>query len=162
VTHPGALNVPVWSGDGRAIICTYGNSDGASQAVGLIEVGIADGVKKELSRDRFFHIWKLAWLPDRSALIMVGRKSLAHNNQLWRVSYPGGQISQVTEDLNDYIDLSIAAKVDHAVVSHATRISGIWVGASNEPRNLKKITQAIGTILLDAERATCLYVNGQR
>jgi Tol biopolymer transport system component/DNA-binding winged helix-turn-helix (wHTH) protein len=144
VTHPDGLSIPVWSGDGGAIICTYGNSDGGSQTVSLVEVRIADGVKKELSPDRFFHIWKLAWLPDRSALIMAGRKNLAHNNQLWRVSYPGGQISQITEDLNDYIDLSIAAQADKAVASHSTHISDIWVGSSSEPRNLKKITNALG------------------
>jgi hypothetical protein len=144
VTHPDGLGVPVWSGDGGTIICTYGNSDGGSQTMSLVEVRLADGVKKELSPDRFFHVWKLAWLPDRSALIMVGRKNIAHNNQLWHVSYPGGQISQITEDLIDYRDLSIAAKADQAVASHATHLSDIWVGLSNEPRNLKKITHAIG------------------
>lgn len=153
VAHPDGLNVPVWSGDSRAIICAYGNSDGSSQTVSLVEVSIADGVKKELSPDRFFHMWKLAWLPDRSALIMVGRKNLAHNNQLWRISYPSGQISQITEDLYNYVDLSIAAKADQAVASHATEISDIWVGSSSEPRNLKKITHATG--------AFCWTPNGQ-
>jgi len=55
-THPNDLNLPIWSPDGGAIICAYGNSDGGSQTVGIVEVTIGDGIKKELSPDRFFHI----------------------------------------------------------------------------------------------------------
>ncbi len=152
-THPNDLNLPIWSPDGGAIICAYGNSDGGSQTVGIVEVTIGDGIKKELSPDRFFHINKMAWLPDKSGLIMSARKNLAHNNQLWRVSYPGMQISQITEDLSDYMDLSIAAKTGNAVASQETRISDIWVGPSSEPQNLKKITQAINSF--------CWTPNGQ-
>ena len=77
VTHPAGLAVPIWSGDGRAIICTYGNSDGGSQTMSLVEVRLADGVKRELSPDRFFHVWKLAWLPtSQSALArLVSRRA---------------------------------------------------------------------------------------
>ena len=99
--------------------------------------------KRELSPDRFFYIERMAWLPDKSALLLSARKDLAANNQLWRVSYPGMEIRQITEDLVSYLDLSVASDVDKVVASKTTRISDIWVGLSNDPGNLKKITQAI-------------------
>ena len=53
------------------------------------------------------------------------------------------EISQITEALSAYSDLSVASAADKAVATQAIRVSDIWVGASFGPRNLKKITQAI-------------------
>ena len=141
-TYPHVLNVPVWSPDDRAIICSYGNSQGGTQNERIIEVSVADGMKKELSSESFFHVTKLAWLPDRSGLIMSGRKNFEDITELWRVSYPSMETLQITEGLSTYLDLSIAAKGDKAVATQSIRNSDVWVGSSQEPRNLKKITQA--------------------
>jgi Tol biopolymer transport system component/DNA-binding winged helix-turn-helix (wHTH) protein len=141
-THPDRLGVPLWAPDGESIICAYGNSSGGSQNVTIVEVRVADGMKKELSATRFFQIAKLAWLPHGSGLIMTARKNLGDNNQLWRVSYPGMEISQITEGLISYFDLSLTANADKAAASQATNISDIWMGSSREPKNLKRITQA--------------------
>ena len=141
-THPDRLGVPLWSPDGESIICAYGNSSGGSQDVTIVEVRVADGMKKELSSTRFFQIARLAWLPHGRGLIMTARKNLEDNNQLWRVSYPGMEISQISEGLISYVDLSLTANAEKAAASQATNISDIWVGSSREPKNLKRITQA--------------------
>jgi Tol biopolymer transport system component/DNA-binding winged helix-turn-helix (wHTH) protein len=143
--YPNDLDVPLWTPDGGGIVCAYGSSVGGGQDVSLVEVNTADGTKKELSTDRFFHISKMAWLPQKNDLLMAARKNLADNNQLWRVSYPGMEISRITDELSGYLDLSSASNADKAVASQATRISDIWVGPSREPKDLKKITQAIDT-----------------
>jgi Tol biopolymer transport system component/DNA-binding winged helix-turn-helix (wHTH) protein len=140
--HPERLGVPVWSPDGQSIICSYGNPEGGGQDVRIVEVKIADGIKKELSSERFFHITRMAWLPHHGGLVLCANRSLGETNQLWRVSYPGMEISQITEGLSSYLDLSIGSNADEAVASEMTRVSDIWVGSSREPRNLKKITQA--------------------
>jgi DNA-binding winged helix-turn-helix (wHTH) protein/Tol biopolymer transport system component len=144
--YPYVLDVPVWSPAGDAILCSYGSSTAASQTVSLIEVSVADGVKKELSPERFFHINKMSWLPDKSGLLMSARKNLAHPNQLWQVSYPGMQIHQFTADVNDYLDLSIATQAGTIAATQSTRICDIWVGSNGETRNLKKIAPAIDTL----------------
>jgi eukaryotic-like serine/threonine-protein kinase len=143
--YPNEVDIPLWSPDGGAIICAYGSSAGGGQDVSIIEVSVADGAKRELSSDRFSRIAKMAWLPYKSALLMAARKNLVDNNQLWLVSYPGMEISRITEELSPYLDLSVASNADKAVASQATRASDIWVGPSREPKNLKKITQAIDT-----------------
>src|SRR5205085_6210664 len=70
----------------------------------------------------------------------------SHNIQLWRVSYPAIEFSQITEDSNYYVDLSVASAADKAVASLETRISDIWIGSSSEPGSLKRITQAISSL----------------
>lgn len=108
----------------------------------IVEVRVADGTKKELSSTRFFWIAKLALLPRGSGLILSARKSLGDNNQLWRVSYPGMEISQISEGVNSFGDLSLTANAEKAAASQETSICDIWVGSSREPKTLKRITQA--------------------
>lgn len=141
-TYPNIIDAPVWSPDNRSIICSYGYSERGGQDVSIIEVTVDGGTKRELSPERFFRIRKMAWLPHKSGLILCARKNLGDNNQLWRVSFPGMGIRQMTEGLSPYLELSIASNSDKAVASQATRISDIWAGGSREPRNLQRITQA--------------------
>jgi Tol biopolymer transport system component len=139
--HPDGLDVPLWSPDGQSIICAYGNPAAGGQDVSIAEVRVSDGTKKTLSSDRFSAITKMAWLPNKTGLILAARKKLG-NNELWRVSYPGMELSQITEGGSSYSDLSIAANADIAAASQTRRTSNIWVSSSPEPQDLKWITQA--------------------
>lgn len=140
--HPEDLDAPVWSPDTQSIICAYGSSESGSQSVKIIRVNVADGATQELSSDRFFHISKMAWLADKSGLIMLAAKSMA-DNQLWQVSYPGFEIRKITSGSVSYSNVNVAAHANEAVASQIELISDLWVGSSHEPQNLRKITQAI-------------------
>src|SRR5215470_5683539 len=143
--HPGDLEVPVWWPDNQSIICSLGNAQGSSQDTSIVEVSVADGTSRQLCPERFFHITKMAWLPRKAGLMLCARKHIGGKNELWRMSYPGMEISLINEGLSSYVDLSIALDGETAVASQATRISDVWVGPSAEPRVLKKITQATDT-----------------
>jgi len=140
--YPNVIDVPIWSPDDKSIICSYGYSDGGGQDVSIVEVSLGSGATRVLTDIKFFRIRKMAWLPNHSAIIMCGRKNFEDNNQLWHISYPKFEINQITEELSPYLDLSIAAKSGKAVASQATRLSDIWAGPSNDPRNLTRVTQA--------------------
>src|SRR5215813_15456571 len=140
--YPIMVDAPVWSPDDQSIICAYGNWQGGGQDVSIVEVNAQDGTERSLCSEKFFRIRKMAWLAQKKALIICGRKQLGGNNQLWRVSYPCMEITQLTEGLSPYLDLSIATNADLAVASQANRLSDIWAGPANEPQNLKRITQA--------------------
>lgn len=142
-THPGKLDVPIWSSDGQSIICAHGNSAAGSQDVSLITVNVNTFEKKDLSSIKFFLIKKMDWLPDRSGLIISARKSAGFDTQLFRVSYPAIEVTQITEGLTSYSDISVAVNADVAAASQSVLESYIWTGSSRDPQNLKKITQAI-------------------
>jgi Tol biopolymer transport system component/DNA-binding winged helix-turn-helix (wHTH) protein len=139
--HPGKLDVPVWSPDSQSIICAHGNSAAGSQDISLVAVNVNTGEKKDLSSFKFFLITKMGWLPDRKALIVSARTNAGVDNQLFRVSYPGMEITQITEGLTSYSDLSVATNADYAAASQAILESHIWIG--RDPQNLKKITPAL-------------------
>jgi len=141
--HPGKLDVPVWSPDSQSIICAHGNSAAGSQDVSLVAVNVNTGEKKDLSSFKFFLITKMGWLRDRKSLIVSARPTAGVDNQLFRVSYPGMEITQITEGLTSYSDLSVATNADYAAASQAILESHIWIGASRDPQNLKRITPAL-------------------
>ncbi|HSE32361.1 MAG TPA: DPP IV N-terminal domain-containing protein, partial [Pyrinomonadaceae bacterium] len=142
--HPYGIDTPMWAPDGQSIICSYGSTTGGSQDVRLISVSLADGQKKELSTKRFFRITKMAWLNNGSGLLLSARTNLGENNQLWRLAYPSMELTQLTEGVVSYADLSLTADAEKGVASQETLSSDIWVGSSRDPNTLKRLTQATG------------------
>lgn len=138
------IYAPAFSPDGETIACAVGHSDSGGQEVHVVEFRASDGTKNVLPGERWFHISRLVWLPGKTGLIAVGRKSLEDVTQLWRISYPGGETSKLTEGLQDYLGVSITADARRAVASQATRISDVWVTPSREPLNFRRTAQGVG------------------
>ncbi len=138
--YPDKLDAPVWSPDGKSIVCAYGNSAAGSQGVSLVEVRAVDGSTRELSSEKFFNIAKIVWLPQKTGLIMTAGKKSEGYRQLWRVSYPSLQFTEITAGLSSFSDLSLTRNGDKVVASQSTRAFDLWVGATRESENLKKIT----------------------
>jgi Tol biopolymer transport system component/DNA-binding winged helix-turn-helix (wHTH) protein len=138
--YPDKLDAPVWSPDGESIVCAYGNSAAGSQGVSLVEVKAVNGRTRELSSEKFFNIANLAWLPQKTGLIMTAAKKSEGYRQLWRVSYPSLQFTAITDGLSSFSDLSLSRNGDKVVASESTRAFDLWVGTTREPENLKKVT----------------------
>lgn len=138
--YPDKLDAPAWSPDGRSIVCAYGNSAAGNQGVSLVEVSAVDGSTRELSGEKFFNIAKIVWLPQKTGLLMTAGKKSEGYRQLWRVSYPDLQFTEITAGLSSFSDLSLSRNGDKVVASQSTRAFDLWVGAARESENLKKIT----------------------
>jgi serine/threonine protein kinase/Tol biopolymer transport system component len=71
----------------------------------------------------------VAWLPDASGLFFVaGEKSNGFRMQIWLQAYPEGQPFKITNDLNVYQSLSVAADGKSFVSPQAHPSSTIYVG----------------------------------
>ena len=138
--YPDKLDAPTWSPDGESIVCAYGNSAAGSQGMSLVEVRAVDGSTRELSGEKFFNIAKIMWLPQKTGLIMSAAKKSEDYRQLWRVSYPSLQFTEITAGLSSFSDLSLTSNGDKVVASQSTRAFDLWVGATREAENLKKVT----------------------
>lgn len=138
--YPDKLDAPAWSPDGESIVCAYGNSAAGNQGMSLLEVRVVDGSTRELSGEKFFNIAKTVWLPQKTGLIMSAAKKSEGYRQLWRVSYPGLQLTEITAGLSSFSDLSLSRNGDKVVASQSTRAFDLWVGATRESEHLKKVT----------------------
>jgi Tol biopolymer transport system component/DNA-binding winged helix-turn-helix (wHTH) protein len=140
--QPDRFNTPSWSPDGQSIAVAVGPSDSGGQEVRVVEINVADGSQRALISDGWFHINRLVWLPDKSGLVVSGSRKLGDTG-LWRISYPTGEVNQITDGITPYQTISISADASKAVAAEVSRVSHIWVGPGNQPQNLTRITQAI-------------------
>jgi eukaryotic-like serine/threonine-protein kinase len=97
-----------WSPDGKTIVCVVLQPEGA--LTGLVATDVATaGQRVIFAADGI--LANPVWLPDGRGLLVLSRdrESNFTRNQIGLVSYPGGKFRAITQDINDYADLSLAA-----------------------------------------------------
>ena len=97
-----------WSPDGRTILATALSSrPGAPMAVYAVDV--ASG-RAQMVGEGWGFLRDVQWLPDGRAFLVTGvDMSGVVTPQIWCVTYPRGEKSRVTNDLNAYINASLSS-----------------------------------------------------
>ncbi len=95
------------SPDGKTIIFAVGQSQNQANEFGLSEVNIESGAERELTTEKFFNIRNLAWLPDKSSLLITASKIPNKHYRIWQVSTATGNIQPLTKDSESYSALSL-------------------------------------------------------
>ncbi len=114
---------PSWSPDGKNIAVGVKrlNREGYSTGISLID---RDGHMTALVPRLPGDIARVQWLHDGSGLVFSGTPTLGSNsNQIWRVTYPGGDLSRITNDLNSYGMLSLGVTADDSALITVQQIS---------------------------------------
>jgi Tol biopolymer transport system component len=107
---------PSWSPDGTLIAAPYwSREDGFLQVPVVIDV--ETGLLRRLTDQRWFQVFRTAWLHDGSGLIFTATAIGETHVQLWHVSYPAGQVRRVTNDLDRYGRTSLGISDDDNVVA---------------------------------------------
>ncbi len=131
---------PAWSPDGKAI--ALGASTGSGSTVA--EVPAAGGPEKPLTSQEWFKVGRLAWLSDGSGLVLAAKDQASILSfQLWQLSYPGGELRRITNDLNSYRAVSVAADSSALVTVQRETHASIWVAPTVESPNARQLT--VGT-----------------
>ena len=124
---------PTWSPDGQTIVCGAAvGPDFLFESIVLIRV---DGQQERLmTSHRWRHVSRAVWLGDGSGLMVLALGKGTTEFQLWHVSYPGGEVQRVTNDLNGYLQdsLSITADSSALVAAQEDSSSKIWVSTVGE------------------------------
>ena len=98
--------VVAWSPDGKTIVMPISQPGDALGALDAVDAETGKRNRFLISKDWFFS--RVGWLPDGSGL-MAQADPFVGVPQIFHISYPGGKISPVTRDTNDYSSLSVAA-----------------------------------------------------
>ena len=116
----------LWSRDGEAVICVNTTSSGAFSNR-IIEVRVADGKVSPVASPDWPSISSAAWLSDGSGLIVSARDPESNLNQIWHLSYPEGQARKITNDLNGYGGVSLAADSSALVTVQSELVFNLWL-----------------------------------
>lgn len=134
----GPFGDPAWSPDGKVIAYPTENAAGTGDFMTLVEVWVADGSEKMISSQHWWRVGRMAWLRDGSGLLFTARETVGSPSQIWYLSYPGGEVRRMTNDLSDYLDLSLTADSSTIAIIQSEQVSNIWL-APNE--NLHRTSQ---------------------
>ena len=118
---------PAWSPDGRRIALFGFDVEAGARRMQVISVDVASGAERLLPLPQGVGTLQgLAWL-DSGSMALSGAPAPGLAVQLFRMSYPGGRLSRLTNDLNEYTGISMTADRDSLVtLRRQTRVS-IWV-----------------------------------
>ncbi|HEX8069520.1 MAG TPA: protein kinase [Pyrinomonadaceae bacterium] len=134
-------NGPAWSPDGRviAVAVTQMEGDGAPYEYPAV-VGVADGSITPVGARQWADVGRVGWLADGSALVAACEEKGARVDQYYLISYPDGAARRVTNDLNDYHDLSLTADASTLATVQEDRVLNIWVAPGADARSLRQLT----------------------
>lgn len=113
-----------WAPDGNTIVCPAGYWNNGFH-MQLILIDVNTGNERVLGDTDWFYIDQAAWQPDSSGVIICARKGETTPFQLWRVTYPGGEVQKVTNDLNEYRGVSLGG--DKIVTVRTERPWETWI-----------------------------------
>jgi len=124
LSNVGAPNVrPAWSPDGR-VIALIGSDDASLQA---LFVDVATGSERVVALSALGSITGPAWI-DAGALVVTGTAEHGSLEQVWRLSYPGGQLTRLTNDLSSFLGTSATTDGGSLVTERSDTRASVWVG----------------------------------
>ena len=134
-----------WSPDGKIIACALSSFDAAGGYMSVVGVRVADGTIQPLSAKRWLNVDQMAWLSDGSGLLLCAKDEESPFEQIWEVSYPGGQYRKLTDDLSDHYGVSLTADSRELVTIQAQRLSNVWVSSNSDVTRGAQVTTGAGT-----------------
>ncbi|MDQ3686507.1 MAG: protein kinase, partial [Acidobacteriota bacterium] len=137
---PDFFQEPSWSPDGWVIACVAGSyNDGFYHNV--VEVSVADGSVKPISSRRWWGAERAGWLTDGSGLVLATRAGdLSTPKQILYLPYPDGETHGITNDLNDYGDVTLTKDSGALVTIQSDQVSNIWVAPEGDALRAKAVT----------------------
>jgi len=136
--YPAAFkgNGPAWSPDGKVIASAV-----IDKGQNIVAVGVDDGTIKPVGTQKWPGTGRVAWLSDGSGLITSSVEVGSGAAQIYQISYPGGEARKITNDLNDYGDVSLTADSSSMVVAQNTTAQNIWVAPNGDAAKLRQLTE---------------------
>lgn len=116
-----------WSPDGRTLLSGAGKrQSGFITNTDVVEILISEKKVRPLNHQEFFAITNVVWFTDGSGYMFSGRETQNGPNQIWRAAYPTGESEQITNDFNDYLELSLSADGRNIVTVKGDTVSSVW------------------------------------
>jgi len=135
---------PAWSPDGRTIVAGLQESrKGVKTTLNAFDV--ASGKRTAIGPANWIEINSIGWMPDGKSLL-VSALDTANGGafQIYRVGWPGGEALRLTNDLDGYTNVSIAADGSTNAIRRVT-VDNLWIARPETKGEPQAITFASGS-----------------
>ena len=130
----------VFSPDGKTVICIgKGNDD--NQKSFVLEVNLDDGKERIVSVQPWVAVHSMVWTKEKDGLIVAtDSASRPNSNQLWFLPVPTGEARQITGDLSEYVNVSLAAQTGDLIAVNYQDRSSLGVTSLHAPNVFNRIS----------------------
>ena len=129
-----------WSPDGSVVACAAGAPGTGGARKNIVTIRLSDGAEKILGASTWNEVGRVAWTPDGSGLLITASTDRWTPQQIWFVSYPDGSARRITNDLNQYSDVSVTDDGRTVVAIQTSSVGALWVVTPEATRRL--VTEA--------------------
>lgn len=137
-------NAPAWSLDGRTIFAPVRENDERGPYETVIGFGLNDRAEHRPVTSRWQYVGQPRSVPD--GLLVTASETATDPMQVWHVSALDGNARRVTNDLNNYHDLSVTADGGRIALVQVQVLSSLWVASNADKAQAKQIGSEVGWI----------------
>ncbi len=140
---PGRDDVPApaWSPDGEHIAATIRTFQGGLRTR-LVLIDPESGAAERHGEKTWQSVNSVAWLPDGSEIILSASEIGTQGAQIYRVSYPRGEVYRMTNDLNGYTGITLSSDGTSIAALRSSSVANLWIAPLTGGGEAKPVTSA--------------------
>ncbi len=137
----GFFNILRWSPGGKFIAAHVTDANEPKGLSGtLIKVDVDTGAQQPLPGRHWRLLHDFVWLPDESGLVVAAQDKTAVPSQIWTLSYPGGVVRRISNDISDYLSIALSADARTIAAVQRNLTSDIWTAPASNPDAARQVT----------------------
>jgi DNA-binding winged helix-turn-helix (wHTH) protein/Tol biopolymer transport system component len=122
-----------WTPDGASLLCTIRKIIENKFLFYIAEISPENGSEKIILPAQEKNIFSAAWLPDKSAMILVVREPNADIRQIWQYFPDSQEWRRVTNDNNSYKLANLSRDGKTIISNQESRLTAIWLSNAALP-----------------------------
>jgi Tol biopolymer transport system component len=123
-----------WLPDGKSVVCFGGDAaDYDDRAFRIVKVRVSDGQEQVITSRSWAWPGSISSSADAKSLIVTAGEHAEDAQQIWRVSLSDGQVSRVTNDLSDYVQVSSSHDTKVLAAVQINQSADLWESPSTDP-----------------------------
>jgi Tol biopolymer transport system component len=134
---------PAWSPDGKRIALAVSSPVGGMHTW-IVTIDVASGERKNLGSGRWLFVDSIRWLPDGRAILLSGSVVGLPGFDIYRASFPEGEVRRLTNELDGYRGLSLSFDGKSIAAIRRTIVSNIHTVSLGSGREERPLTFATG------------------
>jgi Tol biopolymer transport system component len=142
--HFSVMATPAWSPDGSIITAVTQTADESGFYLKIGGIDPANRTEKPLSSRHWLEINAIDWLPDGTGFVVSAQEPTSAFYHLWSIDYPRGQERRITNDLNDYLTVSISAGAPLLLSIQRQTLTNIWLAPKGDMTRPVQLTSGAG------------------